>query len=212
MIGTIVAAIGTIGLYWQIRLTRQAVEDTSEASEAMATQNTLTAEEQRAWVSIEAQITAIKAKERYVEIDYTVTYKNIGKTIATGVITHFCHDFWGDDPAHGVRMRYDTWSKSTLPQQATALIPGEEIELPGSHTISHDTIPWFGDDPRAYSVVIASVKYRSGSDPEDHKTERSFLFGWRGDDSFDHRFFFKDRLDGEVKDLVISPFVTGKST
>lgn len=44
MIGTIVAAVGTLGLYWQIYLTRRAVEDTSEATDAMREANRLARE------------------------------------------------------------------------------------------------------------------------------------------------------------------------
>jgi hypothetical protein len=61
MIGTIVAAIGTFGLYWQIRLTRRAVEDTGEATQAMRETNRIAAESHRPWLQIEVRDVTMQA-------------------------------------------------------------------------------------------------------------------------------------------------------
>lgn len=61
MLGTIVAAIGTFGLYWQIKLTRDAVQDTGKATKAMERQNELVAESQRPWLSFLPELNMVTA-------------------------------------------------------------------------------------------------------------------------------------------------------
>tara|TARA_R110001606_G_scaffold88649_2_gene199636 strand:+ start:23410 stop:24351 length:942 start_codon:yes stop_codon:yes gene_type:complete len=52
-LGLSVTIVGTIGLYWQIMLTRKAVEDTGLATDAMLAANEIAKAAQRPWLKIE---------------------------------------------------------------------------------------------------------------------------------------------------------------
>jgi hypothetical protein len=89
MIGTLVAAIGTIGLYWQIKLTREAVQDTGKATLAMERQNELTTNAQRPWLAIEKARFRISGFKPHDTLSITVvvnlSVRNVGASPAINV-------------------------------------------------------------------------------------------------------------------------------
>lgn len=81
-LGFIITTIATILLYQQIRLTREAVEDTGKATTAMERQNELAARQQRPWITIELAEPFISRSERGIILFCTVELGNIGATPA----------------------------------------------------------------------------------------------------------------------------------
>jgi hypothetical protein len=196
-------------------MTTEAKNTTAAAEAALRETQRVAAAELRPWVTIEAKITKVKKHANRVEVDYSVTFRNIGKTIATDVRMESAHDFLGERAVDGIDFRYASWTDRESSARPSALIPGEEITLPASHARSLDSLPWIGTGTAGrmmLSVVIASVFYRSKLDANPHRTDRSFLFGWPGEDSFDHRYFFEDNLGGAAENLVISPFRPGETS
>lgn len=104
MAGTVVALLGTVGLYWQIHLTRKAVEDTGEATEAMREANEIARARNladlRPYVAIETvNIVNLTAGPDYgysnnpgqkmVRVEADVSLKNFGTSTATNVSLGF---------------------------------------------------------------------------------------------------------------------------
>lgn len=217
LVSAVTALIATIAL-WFVRetlketraMTFEAQRTTKAAEDALKVTRDVATAELRPWVSIEAEITKVVETDHTIEVYYRVTFRNIGKTIATDVRTVSRHDFLGEQAGEFVARAY----ANAIPREerASALIPGEEIAFPGSHAQARSAIPWMGDPRRVVSVVIASVFYQSELDKKPHRTDRCFLFGWPGGDVFDHPYFFETDLGGDVTELVRSPFRAGDST
>jgi hypothetical protein len=81
-VATFVTATGTIGLFWQIKLTREAVQDTAKATEAIGEANAIARDigqaQTRAYLSIETL--EVKKIERGLE--FKATIKNSGNSPA----------------------------------------------------------------------------------------------------------------------------------
>jgi hypothetical protein len=75
MIATFVTALGTFGLFWQIKLTREAVQDTGKATEAMEAANNLAVMAQRAWVFVDD----VKILDHTEGTPIRVIFKNYGQ-------------------------------------------------------------------------------------------------------------------------------------
>ena len=91
MVGTFVAAVGTLGLYWQVYLTRKAVEDTGKATDAMLAANEIAKTTQRPWLGIEnVEISCIWAHlhedKIWLWIEANVCVRNSGETPALNVM------------------------------------------------------------------------------------------------------------------------------
>lgn len=87
MAGTLIAGLGTLGLYWQLILTRRAVQDTSVATEAMARQTLLTETSQRPWVKVDYEPDWLLLYADNISLSGTVKLTNIGLTPAQNVRT-----------------------------------------------------------------------------------------------------------------------------
>jgi len=85
MIGTVVALLGTFGLYWQISLTRRAVADTSEATVAMREANRIAREnshkELRAYLTVKS-VTVNETEHDDDEFIFEIEMINNGHTPA----------------------------------------------------------------------------------------------------------------------------------
>ena len=87
-----IAIFGTLGLYWQIVLTRKAVEDTGSATKAMLDSNKIAREgivsNNRAWLSVEAAINStlvIDENAPELRISILLTVHNSGGAPATNI-------------------------------------------------------------------------------------------------------------------------------
>lgn len=85
MVATFVTALGTIGLFWQIKLTREAVQDTGEATEAMREANKIARDnshlELRAYLSVQS-VTLSDDLRRDNSLTIALEIKNAGQTPA----------------------------------------------------------------------------------------------------------------------------------
>ena len=80
MIATFVTALGTFGLFWQIKLTREAVQDTGDATAQMARQTKLAEAAQRPYLHVESMgWQKINASQNFI---FLLKIKNYGQTPA----------------------------------------------------------------------------------------------------------------------------------
>lgn len=215
MVGTMVAAIGTYGLYRQIGLTRQAVEDTDRATKAMLEANRIAEAAQRPWVAISAEVVGIQVRENGYVLFVDVTFENIGQSVA--------HGFWpqvktfvaSGDYKPSVRAVYDEWAmpKGT---STNVLMPGERFTSSYFHLFMPASGEWQGSDPSCEYVVAASTFYYTSNEMIYDKrcvTQRTFKVGCAKRDPFQrYRLFKADLNERPASDFVVSPVSPRKST
>ncbi|WP_390474592.1 hypothetical protein [Altererythrobacter sp. MTPC7] len=78
----VVTGIGTFFLAWQVKLTREAVKDTGDATKAMVRQNELTETAQRPYLIVEVGKSPTEENERGHVTAVEYRYRNIGSTPA----------------------------------------------------------------------------------------------------------------------------------
>jgi hypothetical protein len=80
-----IAAVGSGLLLWQIILTRQALEDTGDATQAMIDQNEKTDQAQRAWIMPSPDFQNLFVKDGVLSTHCIMSYTNAGSTVAKSV-------------------------------------------------------------------------------------------------------------------------------
>jgi hypothetical protein len=91
-VATFVTALGTFGLFWQIKLTREAVQDTGNATEAMVRANQISQLGERALIEVLVKITDRHLVGHHAEI----IVHNIGRSVALNVVG--CNWYSNDIP------------------------------------------------------------------------------------------------------------------
>lgn len=89
----LITLIGTMLLYEQIKLTRKAVTDTGQATEAMHEANSIARRSQRPWVEVKILPIEVYERDNKIALVLRVTLENSGQTVAEDVKIHieqFC--------------------------------------------------------------------------------------------------------------------------
>jgi hypothetical protein len=86
MVATIITAFGTFGLFWQIKLTREAVQDTGDATVQMSRQTKIAEAAQRPYLHIETM--GWERNKRNGHWFFELLVKNFGLSPASGVIVN----------------------------------------------------------------------------------------------------------------------------
>lgn len=84
-ITTVITSAGTLLIWRQVKLTREAVEDTGKATKAMVRQNELTEEAQRPWLKASVcleQETTLYNNKGQLQIPVKVRVENVGSSVA----------------------------------------------------------------------------------------------------------------------------------
>ena len=127
MFATFVTALGTLGLFWQIKLTREAVEDTGAATEAMKEANriseTQSENQLRAWLAFDlsegARLDTMNGQP-WIKAKFKIT--NMGNTPAIGVYW-FCRFDVDVEPHIQMDIIYSYFRKEMLLPEKN-LFPG----------------------------------------------------------------------------------------
>lgn len=208
MFGTLVAALGTMGLYWQIVLTRKAVKDTTEATAAIQEANKIAQAEQRAWLIIEPELLTAECNGIAFEINWKAHLKNIGKTVAED-IAYVADILFGSDDIIGEisKMMDRLEQEAKIPGDIDALIPNESVWVGGRVGTKIRTMPW-SVGGRTYMLIVALARYRVVGDAESHTTARSFAIGFKDDEQFRYHSIRREDLTIHlsVDDLLASLF------
>lgn len=171
-----IGVVGSALLLWQIMLTRIAVEDTSEATEAMRKANEITQEEQRAWIALTAEPKLLRRKGvdgLYFQVDFVAN--NIGKTAAT----HF--DIYneiffagqgetGQDVYKRILAQVEEWKGKHWAKAEWVLLPGDKEVSPWWDSREADVINWWTQmgivaEKVAQPILVAIVLYKTPSRP-----------------------------------------------
>jgi len=186
MIGTLVAALGTLGLYWQIYLTRKAVEDTGQATKAMARQNELTEEAMRPWLEIDVDFDFMSEPPATV-VSVMVNARNIGKIPARNCNIDNVIVNGPGNPVAELRKR----AREPLDPRGYR---SEMIVLPGGTSTDQELLFFAPKDSERQHflpgfMIILSYELPDG---EEARTAAWFGFGPRGDNGRVTRFDWDD--------------------
>lgn len=121
MMGTLIATLGTLGLYWQIMLTRRAVEDTTKATQAMLDANEIA--DRNARRGLRPYVYPSHASftiDESGEPTAVVTHKNFGQTPALN-LRGWTHTWVEGFPLHG-----------PLPEAPSDLLMGSAVVGPSA--------------------------------------------------------------------------------
>ncbi|MFM5954538.1 MAG: hypothetical protein ACKOPE_09600 [Novosphingobium sp.] len=173
--GVWIGIIGSSLLLWQIMLTRKAVEDTSEATEAMREANKIAGDAQRAWISLAIRPVLIESYGNdglLFEIEYTC--KNIGSTVATHFDVEAGILFPGqsediDNFIDRVEGLINDWKRDYDMVEGSSLLPGD-TEIDKLHDVeSGPRVNWwkglFADAVRTQPIMIVAAFYRTVVNP-----------------------------------------------
>lgn len=164
----VITSIGTFLIWRQVKLTRQAVEDTDKATRAMERQTNLIEGAQRPWITIEFEPVFAGIRDGIFAVEIVAKLKNVGATSASSVFA--CVEIFHSDKSYrdGILSRIDEISKSRQ-ETVVAILPNETVERRLTHACTVDELSFFIDEGKEgiFLTFIASVHYRpSGNMPE----------------------------------------------
>jgi hypothetical protein len=175
MLGAVVAAVGTFGLYWQIVLTRRAVEDTGKATEAMWEANRITNNTQRAWLSLSIEpekATTARGEDLYFRVNFIA--ENVGSTEATHYMAHHAVFFLEEnetarDLSARMQAQVDNWLLDLRHIKTLTVPPGERVLYSWWDSRTPPDFNWRSIDgiiECATPYFLFAAFYRTISDPE----------------------------------------------
>jgi len=214
--GTLTTVVGTGFLLWQIMLTREAVKDTGDATQAMVAANAIALSAQRPWVAVEATLTGFKMVGFHgVQFDWDVAFTNTGQMMA--------EDFDGDvkfvpmdhKAMDHIKGWYEQFRGKTDAKTEMALAPRETVRSYGQGNYSLEHLPWFGENPRrCFIILIVMCSFRVPGEAERRFYCRSFAIGQRTEDLSLRRQFSDDltSLTIDKDNFVVQRFGPGYAT
>jgi hypothetical protein len=195
----LVTMIGTGFLLWQIMLTRKAVQDTGDATDAMRKANDIALAAQRPWIAIALYVERAVVIDGRLQIQYRIDYKNIGQTVAQFFV-----------PKHTVEITGGAFTKLVTEIQSAArekdvnnsrvLMPNEIYNHTGKKNYDLGKIAWLGRRKRRFLAVSASAFYNLPGDKwgdQRRHTERTFLIVTEDTSGRPEEALFRSRLPEE---------------
>lgn len=189
IVGILMAFITTIGTYLifrQVELTRKAVEDTGNATDAMLDANEIARAAQRPWVAIDCHLVKFERKSHFMTAELIVEFKNIGKNIAYDCY-HCAHvnivNPYNREPINQIMNRFDK-ARSDKFKPNDPFIPGDTSEIRIRSNFAFFRNDSVTDQLSPVSATVtAAAYYKSSPAGKWHETELSFLIF--GPDEFD---------------------------
>lgn len=184
-------------LTWQIVLTRKAVKDTSEATAAMRKANEIAYVTQRPWIEIKAEIFNFKCVDRrYIEFDWRVKFKNIGRMSAENFHSVVRCEVIGFDVVSETGFYFDKFTENDVLQDV-AIIPSGEYDYFGktSHVLS--TMPWVEREDfgrQCLILLMVMSKYKVPGETKWRHAMQSYSIG-QNRDVVDNRYLAYDFPD-----------------
>lgn len=180
----VVTSAGTVLIWRQVKLTRQAVEDTGEATDAMKDANEIARATARPWVSIEIKMMSCTQKDGILAVEAGVTFKNLGQSAATNFNCGIAECYGGDSYSHDIHRIFDKIRDCRTKLDDSALLPGEAVFKRFSFMKPVEEMGFFKTDEDGeflFFVVCAAAHYRSATGIPGGwlETARSFLLSRR---------------------------------
>ena len=174
----VVTLIGTWMLWRQIKLTRNALEETRRATGAMERQTDLVERAQRPWVAVSVEPKFAGCLKGIMAVEAVAYFHNVGQTAAVAVDTSLELICTNDNYMAVVAERIDAARKVEAPI-SSAILPNETVERRLDFAKRAETMPFIedGDHRTIFLVLLATVRYRASSGiPADRlETCRAFL-------------------------------------
>jgi hypothetical protein len=165
-ISTLVAIGGVLGLYWQISLTRKAVEDTSSATQAMLESNRIAKEQTRPYIGLDSSNCVFSENG----VGFELNFKNFGQSPAVNVrnFTTYCYSAW---PIHA-----DPQTLAGQPSSSGTLFPAVGMQVFGALTLTQQDL---ASIQAGTGCVIAhgTIEYQQSLNGPVFKTGYRFYFG-----------------------------------
>lgn len=212
-IGLLVTVIGTILLYQQIKLTREAVQDTGRATKAMHDANEIAKQGQRPWLAIQAatfRISGVRAADRILlDLIIEIDVRNCGATPAINV-SEYCSALV--IPGNVRQPLRDCFSHFRAPREYMGrnVAPNELARFELTASVDVPTIT--GTSVPAIYVPIALI-YNADANQPPFETSQAYMLGksvqaravrpFSTDDVLEALPIFEGRLSGAFCEYVV---------
>lgn len=169
-----VTAVGTAFLAWQVQLTREAVTDTGEATEAMKRQNTISEQSLRPWIVLSLEYDFAIVGENEITFYCDLKVKNIGKSPAYHVAAHEAEvPLVERNEKIDLEIISDNLAGEPAPLSEVIVFPNETEKIQISFT-SHAESYGFGE--AVSPDILAVVNYRLSNGEPAQTSARFVLF------------------------------------
>lgn len=191
-----ITAAGTILIWRQVSLTREAVKDTGDATVAMVKANEIAAAAQRAWIDITPIFDIRINSNGSVRFETGAKFKNIGKSVATKVesVARL-----RTGPMDQIYEEYnDMFRRMIKSDSGYSLIPGGEKsggQIYGGFT--GKTVKW-NEDGRSNFCLITIATYNIEGDPKRRYSRAVWRAHIANEDTADPRLTWEDFLTREI--------------
>lgn len=207
--GVIASIIGISLLLWQIMLTREAVQDTGRATDAMREANIIAREVNRPFVTTVPLIDHCEVSGGYLCLTMRFVFENIGATIATGFLPR-AEPFFVNQSFEKPSAFFKSARKG-FSENSPFLMPGEKHTLILKNNYLIDEIPWFSatDGEKVWFLICLSVTYQPLGKYEPRQqlfTQETFRVGVSKYDAVKRRWLYRDDLNTiSAQDFVFIP-------
>jgi|LUMV01.1.fsa_nt_gb hypothetical protein len=172
----VVTGLGTFYIAKQVKLTQEAVDDTSEATAEMAETNRLMRADQRAWVEVNISPNKITFTDKQIAIHYEATLKNIGRSVATGIVFECVAFVFGQANETAIPEFFQEEFETLSLRQTRDLLPNSEATIGSVAHIRVNQLNGIrdGGGREIFTVVMAAkAGYHASEDQPTARTSNS---------------------------------------
>lgn len=187
LIVSIVTTVVTVWALWYVRgtlvLTREAVEDTGDATKAMIRQNEISEAAQRPWLKVEAVVSRAELQGGTLILQAKIKVTNIGKIAAERCSIRLC-TFNDNIPTHPKKVLKTREAAEKFSRQGGQdyqpyfLLPEESVTLAVQNEASGSfrQIDVGGAKQRLHIIAFVAVRYFVPGSDEIRTSDKGFCF------------------------------------
>lgn len=202
-----VAAVGTYLLYEQIKLTREAVQDTGEATQAMVEANKIASNAQRPWIDIEARLVEFKKTDQIISIDWTVCFINSGQMMAENFNCNVRFVTLGADFLEHMKGWFDRFAREDHIRESV-LVPKQVSLFAGQANQAIQFLPWEtreGMRRDCTLMILAMAAYNIPGDKTRRYAMRGFSIGENRGVVDNRRIIYDSVYNLTLDKLIVQP-------
>jgi hypothetical protein len=188
---------GLLYIRGTLRATLQAVEDTSEATEAMRETNRIAKIAQRPWLKIEVEIEKASFEDELLSLRYVAKITNVGKMVADRCAARGSF-IERDDLEQGqatiAKVRAEVEKIASITDDGSIMpypvLPGETNTIRGAleHSGDFKAFKKSSKTNVAWWIIFISARYHIPGETIMRQTDRAFRFDYIRDDDGDDLF------------------------